>query len=266
VIETIQRGNLRVNVDVFEGPLDLLLYLLKKDEIDIYDIPIAHITTEYLAYLELMKELNLDIAGEFLVMAAELAFIKSRMLLPRPPSEGDVVEEDPRAELVRRLIEYQRYKEASTQLEEREILDVDVFRHPHEEVREAVPLAEERVEVTLFELVSALKGVLSRLPEAKVHEVERETHSMKARIFDLIDILRTRERVEFSELFTDVRTRSLVIVTFLSVLELLKLKMVKVQQAEIHGAIHIYATGDFSDLNEAAIEEYDSTAPEGEDA
>jgi segregation and condensation protein A len=258
-METLLHKRLRINVDVFEGPLDLLLYLIKKDELDIYDIPIAHITEEYLAYLEMFEELNLDLAGEFLLMAATLTQIKSRMLLPRPEGTGEVIEEDPRAELVRRLLEYQRYKEASLALEEQEILDFDVFTHPYvEEKLEPVPLAEEAVETTLYELVSALKLILEKLPEKKYHEIIRETVSISQRIYQMIELLRGRERVEFSQLFQDAETRPLVIITFLSLLELMKLKMVQCEQVARGGEIHILPTGDFSTLNGVEVDDYET--------
>ncbi len=263
-MEVVAPRRLRVNVEVFEGPLDLLLYLIKKDELDIYDIPIAHITGEYLAYLELMKELNLDVAGEFLVMAATLAQIKSRMLLPREEGEGVAEEEDPRAELVRRLLEYQRYKEASISLEDRELLDFDVFAHPAiAEAEIPVPLSDEKVEATLYDLVSALKLVLERLPEPKVHEVIRETVSITARIYQVIDVLRGRERVEFLELFSEDRTRPMVIITFLSLLELMKLRLIKCEQVARGNMIHVMPVGDFDNLQGVNFEDYDSGAAAG---
>ena len=246
---------LRINVEVFEGPLDLLLYLIKRDDLDIYDIPIAHITQEYLQYLELLEVLNLDLAGEFLVMAATLAQIKSKMLLPRPEGEEDKPEEDPREELIRRLLEYQRYKEASQHLEDREILEVDVFPRPPEPVMDRLPLAEERVDVTLFEMVSALKYVLARLPEKKYHEVVRESLSITQRIYDVIEKLKGRDRVEFTDLFADDMNRSMVVLTFLSILELMKRQLVQVQQA-IHGSIiHVFPVGDFDQLGNTTFED-----------
>ncbi len=260
MIEAAQNGALKINVEVFEGPLDLLLYLIRKDELDIYDIPIAHITREYLAYLELMKELNLDVAGEFLVMAATLAQIKSRMLLPRPETSEDEPEEDPRAELVRRLLEYQRYKEASQQLEEREILNLDVFARLPEPIEEE-PVAEEKIDATLFDLVLALKGVLETLPEPKYHAVIRETVSISERIYQVIERIKGRERIEFRELFDGAVTPPVVIITFLSILELMKLKLIKCQQAEAYGGIHVFPVGSFDTLKGLKFEEYDTVNP-----
>ena len=253
---------LKVNVEVFEGPLDLLLYLIRKDELDIYDIPIAQLTREYLAYLELMDELNLDVAGEFLVMAATLTQIKSRMLLPRPEGEGEDVDEDPRAELVRRLLEYQRYKEASQELEEREILGFDVFVHPAEVMEEPVE-QEEQFDVTLFDLVLSLKAMLEQLPEPKYHQVVRETVTISQRIYEVMERMRGRERVEFRELFTDATTRPLVIITFLSLLELMKLKLIRCQQAAAYGEIHIYPSEDLDSVDELAIDDYETNSADG---
>jgi segregation and condensation protein A len=232
-----------------------LLYLIKKFELDIYDIPIAKITQEYLNYLELMKELNLDIAGEFLVMASTLINIKSKMLLPRPEGETDAVEENPLEELQRRLLEYKRYKEASQLLEEREILDYDVFNRPAEPAAAPPPLSEEKVDVTLFELVSALKHVIGRLPAQKSHEVFRETISLTQRIYEVIDRLKGQGRVEFEDLFADAKTRPLVIVTFLSILELLKRRLVRAQQALPGAIIHIFPVGDFDELGNTSFDD-----------
>lgn len=255
---------LRVNIEVFEGPLDLLLYLIKKFELDIYDIPIATITHEYLAYLELMKELNLDIAGEFLVMASTLINIKSKMLLPRPEGEADQAEENPLEELQRRLLEYKRYKEASEKLGEREVLDVDVFRRPAEPQGAPPPLSEEKVETTLFELVSALKHVLGRLPEQRYHEVVRETVSLTQRIYEVVEKLRGAQRVEFQDLFADAETRPMVIVTFLSMLELLKRRLIRAQQALPGSIIHIFPVGDFDAVGTMTFEDYAGGAAETE--
>jgi segregation and condensation protein A len=248
---------LRINIEVFEGPLDLLLYLIKKFELDIYDIPIAKITQEYLSYLELMKELNLDVAGEFLVMASTLINIKSQMLLPRPEGEADAVEEDPLAELQRRLLEYKRFKEASQLLEEREVLGIDVYNRPAEPLAAPPPLAEERVDTTLYELVHALKETLDRVSKInpKAHEVFKESMSLTKRIFEVIEMLKGRERVEFADLFADVQSRSMVVVTFLSLLELLKRRLVRAQQALPGSIIHIFPAGDFSDLGNVNFED-----------
>lgn len=233
-----------VRIESFEGPLDLLLYLIRKNEVDIYNIPIAAITRQYLEYLELMKELNLDIAGEFLVMASTLVQIKSRMLLPVPEVEdAEEVEEDPRAELVRRLLEYQRYREAADQLAECELLGREVF------ARKFVPAEldglkpdEEPPEVELFELIEAFRALLAKVPEASFHEVGAEGMTIADRINEVLDLIRGKESVTFERLFTAPLTREYVIVTFLAILELCKLKMVRLLQANSFGVIWIAPT------------------------
>ena len=229
-----------VKTQAFEGPLDLLLHLIKKNEIDIYDIPIADITRQYLEYLEIMKTLNLDVAGEFLVVAATLLHIKSRMLLP-VPEEPEQDEEDPRADLVRQLLEYQSIKEAAFSLDKREILERDVF------VRKAFP---EEVEVeerdvdleglTLFGLIEAFKKVIAELPEEAAHEVFAERVSISDKISLILEALDTEDNVSFYDLLKGARSRQDVIVTFLAILELIKLKMIKAHQAQACGPIWVY--------------------------
>jgi segregation and condensation protein A len=231
-----------IRTESFEGPLDLLLHLIKKNEIDIYNIPIAAITRQYLDYLEVMKELNLDVAGEFLVMASTLIQIKSRMLLPHPPVEeaGEEDEEDPRAELVRRLLEYQKYKEGAVALGQREVLGRDIFcrKFTAPELAELQP-EPEQLEVELFELIEAFQRVLAHLPAETFHEVGAEGPSVADRINELLLLLQGREEAGFEELFIGSRTREQVIVTFLALLELCRLKMVKLIQAQSCGTIMI---------------------------
>jgi segregation and condensation protein A len=230
-----------VKVDSFEGPLDLLLHLIKKSEVEICDIPIASITRQYLEYLELMKELNLDVAGEFLVMASTLLQIKSRMLLPVPEQEqvGEDEEQDPRAELIRRLQEYQRYKDAAAVLGARELLGRDLFSR-------SIPLTEEPeqkesdepLEIELFELVEAFRQVLSKVPFEHFHDVISETISVAERIGRILEMLDQSDSVLFDNLFSEEPlTRELVIATFLALLELCRLKSVKVAQGAPFGSI-----------------------------
>ena len=189
----------RVQLEVFEGPLDLLLHLIKKNEVSITDIPIAAITEQYLATVELMQDLSLDVAGEFLVMAATLIHIKSRMLLPASEDvEEDEEGTDPRAELVRRLLEYQRFKDAAAQLEQREVLTRDVFVRsgaPNEEI--ALPGFRE---VSVFELLTALRRVLERLPKDNVHEVTLDKITVREKMTLLLDTLRAQGQVLFEEI------------------------------------------------------------------
>lgn len=233
----------RVQLEIFEGPLDLLLHLIKKNEVSITDIPIATITEQYLETLEVMQTLNLDVAGEFLVMAATLIHIKSRMLLPVTDAEEDEEEgADPRAELVRRLLEYQRFKDAADQLERRELLTRDVF------VRSAAPTegipAPGFREVSVFELLTALKRVLDRLPKDAVHEVLLEKITVREKMTLLLDHLRTHGKILFESLFAEVKSRMEVVVTFLAMLELVKVRAIRIFQEQATGPIQIEAAAD----------------------
>ncbi|HTG81567.1 MAG TPA: segregation/condensation protein A [Geobacteraceae bacterium] len=233
-----------VKTESFEGPLDLLLFLIKKNEVDIYNIPIAAITRQYLEYLELMKELNLDIAGEFLVMASTLIQIKSRMLLPvQEEEEAEEAEEDPRAELVKRLLEYQRYREAAERLSECELLGREVFARKFvaPELGELKPV-EASLEVELFELIEAFRALLATVPQASFHEVGAEGMTVADRINEVLDTIRGKDAVPFERLFTALLTRDYVIVTFLAILELCKLRMVKLLQANTFGVIWVAPT------------------------
>jgi segregation and condensation protein A len=228
-----------VKLPVFEGPLDLLLHLIRKNEINVYDIPIALITRQYLDYLGLMKSLNLAVAGEFLVMAATLIHIKSKTLLPPSESEAEEDEVDPRAELVMRLMEYQRFKDAAVQLETRESQWRDVFRRPPhrpDPENEEFDLSE----VGLFDLLDVLKSVLERIPEKRSMEILVDELSVHDRIGIIMDGLQNQESATFSSLFESDKTRMAVIVTFLALLELVRLRLVRIVQAEPHGAIRIW--------------------------
>lgn len=228
----------RVQLEIFEGPLDLLLHLIKKNEVSITDIPIATITEQYLATLEVMQTFNLDVAGEFLVMAATLIHIKSRMLLPMADDEDDEEEgTDPREELVRRLLEYQRFKDAADQLERRELLTRDVFVRSVAPA-EAIPAPGFR-DVSVFELLTALKRVLDRLPKDAVHEVMLEKITVREKMTLLLDQLRTQRKILFESLFAEVMTRMEVVVTFLAMLELVKVRAIRIFQEEATGPIQI---------------------------
>lgn len=219
-----------VRLEMFEGPLDLLLHLIRKNEISITDIPIALITEQYLDYLKLMKELNLDGAGEYLLMASTLIHIKSKMLLPTSPEEEEEGGEDPRAELVRRLLEYQTYKEAATELERRPLLDRDVFiRTVPLETEE--PEQEEKIDVNLFELLEAFRRVLERAKPEIFHEVMLEQITVEERIQDILSLLQRENRsVAFYRLFPEQASRKVIVVTLLAILELVKMKLVRVFQ------------------------------------
>jgi len=231
-----------IKVPVFEGPLDLLLHLIKENKIDIYDIPISLITHQYLEYIEMMKELNLDIASEFLVMAATLIYIKSRMLLP--PDEtietGDE-QEDPRAGLVQRLLEYQAYKEASATLKEKEEVWANIFSRPPVD-KDEVAIEPEPYpylfEVNIFDLMAALKKILSKAPPEAI-KITRETLTVKDRIAAILDKMENEHTMRFNALFEGDITRVQVIVTFLALLEILRLGIARAYQDKDFGTIWI---------------------------
>jgi segregation and condensation protein A len=226
-----QKSDYTFRLEGFEGPLDLLLHLIQKNELDIFNIPVALITEQYLEYLQWMKVLNLDMAGEYLLMASTLLHIKSRMLLPKSP-EGEEGEEgeDPRAELVRRLLEYQKYKQAAGELEKRSMLDRDVFVRLISGEREEIP-EEERIEVNLFELLEAFRKVLERAQPEAVHEVALESLSVEDKIQEILALLQRENRsTAFHRLFPEQASRRVVIVTLLAILELVKMKRIRIFQ------------------------------------
>ncbi len=230
---------LEVFLDSFEGPLDLLLYLIRRQNLDILEIPIADITDQYIEYVELMKELRLELAAEYLVMAAMLAEIKSRMLLPRPAEAEE--EEDPRAELVRRLQEYERFKRAAVELDELPRLERDVFavqaEVPPGHVRRLPP------EVDLREVLLALRGVLARADLFTSHRVEREALSVRERMSLVLERVQAGGFVPFAHLFDLREGRAGVVVTFLALLELIKAASIELVQAEPFAPIHVRLRG-----------------------
>lgn len=232
----------KVKLDVFEGPLDLLLYLIQKEEVDIYDIPIAKITDQYLEYLELMKLLDLNIAGEFLVMAATLIHIKSKMLLPPEPTEGEEkLEEDPRAELVRRLLEYKKFKEAASELSQME------SHHKHHFARvgpgikiDDLPKSEETFfEASLFDLITAFTKVLKDIPKDVFYKVVKDEYTVSEKIHDILHMLLEKKNMLFTDLFKAAKTKFEIITIFLALLELIKIREVIVFQAAQFGEIEI---------------------------
>jgi segregation and condensation protein A len=230
-----------VKLQMFEGPLDLLLHLIKKSEVNIYDIPITAITKQYLDYLDLMQELNLDVAGEFLVMAATLIHIKSRMLLPRPDPSQEDAEEDPRDALIRRLMEHQKYKAAAELLHERETVRSAQWMRPDRLVADlAGDAPEPELEVDLFSLIAAFRNVLDRAKQRPQVRLPSEHISIESRIERLLTRLSETEACGFEDLFEDVNTRPGLIVTFLALLEMIRLKLVRVFQAGAFGSLRVY--------------------------
>jgi segregation and condensation protein A len=234
----------RVKLETFEGPLDLLVHLIRVNEVNVYDIPIARITEQYLGYIGLMQELNLDVAGEFLVMASTLIHIKSKMLLPRPETaatDGEP-EEDPREALVRRLIEHQKFKAAAELLHERETMRSAQFIRPDSRVAGAADDEyEPELEVDLFGLLTAFKGVLERANRRPTMVLPPEQISIEDRIEQLLARLSETEACGFEDLFSDGDgSRPFMIVTFLSILEMIRLKLIRVFQSGSFGPIRVY--------------------------
>lgn len=231
----------RVQLDDFEGPLDLLLHLIQQHELDVMNIPIAFVTEKYVEYIVLMQELNIDIASEYLVMAATLTHIKSKMLLPPDPSAAEEdeaeAEEDPRLELVRRLLEYQKYKQVAQQLADRSIFGRDVFGRglagPQAEGQ--APLAP----INLFKLLDSFQAVLRRAKTVLDHEIQLDRLSISDRINQLSDVLRARARLTFDDLFEGQTTRAELVVTFLALLEMTRLRMTRLSQDEALGPIFV---------------------------
>jgi segregation and condensation protein A len=225
-------GGYRVELPTFEGPLDLLLHLIEEHELDIKDIPIAFVAQKYVEYITLMEELNIDLASEYLVMAATLVHIKSKMLLPPSPEdqeEGEDLQEiDPRAELVRRLLEYQKYRDAAERLGEKDVLGRDVFTRgvPAPEAEGPAPLAG----ISLFKLLDALQSVLDRVKVTSDHQIDLDRLSITDRINQVSDLLRARQRLSFDELFEGQRARVEVILTFLALLEMTRLRLTRLFQ------------------------------------
>lgn len=224
-----------VKLEIFEGPLDLLLHLIRKNEVDIFDIPIATITEQYLSYLDLMKALNISLAGDFLVMASTLVHIKSRMLLPGAQEEEG---EDPRMEIARPLLEYMKLKEAAEDLTEREILERDVFaRKLAPELKAQLQSDEPMLEVSLFQLIDAFKKIVEeRLPGTTI-SFKREEWSLKDKTTQIMDRLKAQGPFFFVELFDQDRTISEFVVTFLALLELVQMGLVRIVQANLDADI-----------------------------
>jgi segregation and condensation protein A len=230
----------KVKLEVFEGPLDLLLYLIKKDEVDIYDISIERITQQYLEFMDAFKVLDLEVAGEFVVMAANLIYIKSRSLLPAhvQPPEEEADEEDPRWDLIRQLVEYKKFKDAAAQLSQRELEQSNLFsRLPEPEAAIERPLGE----VSVFDLIAAFNKVLKRI-EGKtedLREIFEENYSVSDKIDLIMKMTASGVALKFTELFASAASRTEVVVTFLALLELVRLKQLSLVQGEAFGEIEL---------------------------
>lgn len=236
----------RVSLEIFEGPLDLLLYLIKKDEVDIYDVSIERITSQYLEYIETFKILNIELASEFIVMAATLMYMKSRTLLPRNEQapEEDVDEDDPRWELIRQLVEYKKFKDAAYYLEKREADNQQIFaseRQDAEEEEDEEPV----LNVGIFDLIRAFQGILKRFEdEEDLAEIADDRFTVSDKIDYLMVRVNKGQKIKFAELFADATTKGEVMVTFLALLELIRLNEFQVRQEAILGEIEIKRSSD----------------------
>ena len=234
-----------VKLEVFEGPLDLLMHLIRKNEINIYDIPISLVTQQYLEYIDLMKDLNLEIAGEFLLMAATLTHIKSKMLLPREEkADEDEESEDPRAELIRKLLEYKSFKEVAEELGKREDTWRDIFYNPPDKSMEGED--EVFIEVGLFELLEAFRDVLEQIPDKRYMEIVPDELTVRGRMTAIIEKLdaAAAEGVTLLTLIEEGSTRRTIVVTFLALLELARLRLIKLLQVSSSETIRVYRNED----------------------
>ena len=231
----------KIKLEIFEGPLDLLLYLVKKDHLNIYDIPIAEVTEQYLKYMDIMRLLNLNIAGEFLVMAATLMQIKSKMLLPLEESqETSEEQEDPRQELVKRLLEYEKFKEIAQNLRERETHQRDVFKRPKSPGQE-IPEDNQGAyfEASLFDLITAFSAALEGIPKELFYEVIKDEFTVEDKVHDILHMLLASSGLRLSELFAKAKNKLEIIVTFLAILELIRLKEIIARQKGLFQEIEI---------------------------
>jgi segregation and condensation protein A len=240
----------RVNLNVFAGPMDLLLYLIRKEEVDIYDIPISRITQQYLSYLDMMRTLDLEVAGEFILMAATLIHIKARLLLPRDENEPE--EDDPREELIMALMEYKKYKEASDILKDRALTEEQTFVPPPviQEIQGRVELSPA---TTLYDLLTAFKDVLSARRDEVVHEVIPEEISIEERIKAVMESLSEKEWATFTDLFAQMSKRIMAVVTFIAILELARTRRIRIMQSQPFAELRIYR-GEYYDAPQRAID------------
>jgi segregation and condensation protein A len=230
----------KIRLEIFEGPLDLLLYLIKKDHLNIYDIPIAKVTEQYLQYLNLMQVMDLNIAGEFLVLAADLMKIKSKMLLPAEESPAQEEQVDPREELVRRLLEYEKFKEIASTLREKETVQKEVFKRPKVEI-ETHPAEEKETyfEASIFDLIKAFSQALKDVPKEIFYEVIKDEFTVEEKVHTLLHLLLVTASVRVSELFSKAKNKLEIVVTFLAILELIRMKEAVVFQKDLFSEIEI---------------------------
>jgi segregation and condensation protein A len=233
----------KVQLEIFEGPLDLLLYLVKKEEVDIYDVNLTKIATQFIEYVNVMRELDLDIAGEFLVMAATLMYIKSRELLPREQqveTEGEEDEEDPRWELIRQLVEYKKFKDAAGKLHDLELRQEQIYARIPGKPDFASEAPAGKPEVSIFDLINAVSSILKRFAARdQTRDVYEDPWTVSEKIEFIVGVMKERGKLIFSELFANSKTRTEVVVTFLALLELIRMKQLRVEQPEEFAEIQI---------------------------
>lgn len=230
----------KIKLEIFEGPLDLLLYLVKKDHLNIYDIPISKVTDQYLAYIELMRMLDLNIAGEFLVMAATLLQIKSKMLLPPEEDQLQEAEQDPREELVKRLLEYERFKEIADDLRQKEISQQDVFKRASpQELGPSPKESEIYFEASIFDLISAFSKALQDVPKEIFYEVIKDEFTIEEKVHQILHLLLVKDSIALSELFGQTKNKIEIVVMFLAILELIRIKEIVARQKELFDEIEI---------------------------
>ena len=242
----------KVKFEVFEGPLDLLLYLIKKEEVDIYEVNLTKLATQFIEYVELMRQFDLEIAGEFVVMAATLMYIKSRELLPvdqQAEIEGEEEGPDPRWELIRQLVEYKKFKDAAGHLQELESRQEDVFPHASAKPEFGAEASRPKAEVSIFDLLNAVNNVLKRVAQSDVaRDIFEDRWTVSEKIDQILRAVADRPRLCFAELFEGVTSRSEVVVTFLAVLELIRLHQIRAIQSEEFGEIEIFKAGHLAPL------------------
>ncbi len=226
---------MKVRLDIFEGPLDLLLYLIKRNHLNIYDIPIAEVVKQYLQFLELMQLMDINIASEYLVMAATLINIKSKMLLPQGQTEQEQPEVDPRQELVKKLLEYQKFKEVAQFLKTKELERLKYISRPALEPPEGLPY----IEASIFDLIGAFKSALKEVPRDIFFEVLKDEFTVEEKIHDLLHLLLVREKLSLEELFSQAKSKLEVVVIFLAILELIRLREILCIQERLFGPIVI---------------------------
>ncbi|MFA5275792.1 MAG: segregation/condensation protein A [Candidatus Omnitrophota bacterium] len=231
----------KIKLQMFEGPLDLLLYLVKKDHLNIYDIPIAKVAEQYLDYINLMQLMDLNIAGEFMVMAATLMQIKSKMLLPAEPVEQTEEQEDPRAELVKRLLEYEKFKEIAENLRKREEGQREVFKRPNTETEKELGKEDKPVyfEASIFDLINAFSRALKDVPREVFYEVIKDEFTIEEKVHSILHLLLVQPSERVSELFKKAKNKLEIIVTFLAILELIRMKEIVAVQSDMFEDIEI---------------------------